>query len=101
MTYLDVLAGEIQRAVPRDALPPDDTTDLFRLYAVLLLSKGAAVSRQDVHNAWVAWMLSRGEEHASLVPFSELDAQTQAEDSPFVAAIRSVATRMPRGELDG
>jgi hypothetical protein len=91
MTYLDVLADEIRRAVPSDALPNEDTSSLFRMYAVLLLAKGQEVAREDVHNAWVAWMLDRGETHESLVPFAELSAETQAEDSPFMVAVRSVA----------
>jgi hypothetical protein len=77
MTYLDTLAEEIRRAVPSDALPGEDTSSLFRIYAVLLLAKGGAVTREDVHNAWVAWMLER--------------AETQAEDSPFMVAVRTVA----------
>ena len=91
MTYLDEVADEIRRAASHDALPDEDTTDLFRLYAVLLMAKGEGVSREDVHNAWVAWMLSKRERHDSLVPFSDLDPATQAEDSPFVLAIRTVA----------
>lgn len=91
MSYLDGVADEIRGAVRQDALPDEDTTDLFRLYAVLLLAKGDAVTREDVHNAWVAWMLARGEDHESLVPFSDLDPPTQVEDGPFVVAIREVA----------
>ena len=58
---------------------------------VLLLAKGEEVTREDVHNAWVAWMLDKGEAHESMVPFAELSAETQAEDSPFMAAVRAVA----------
>lgn len=91
MNYLDEIAHAIRRAAQPDALPDDDTSDLFRLYAVLLLAKDSEVTHEDVHNAWVAWMLNKGEYHPSLVPFEELDTQTQAEDSPFVEAIRDVA----------
>ena len=91
MTYLDEVADAIRNAVPAESLPDGDTTDLFRSYAVLLLAKGEAATREDVHNAWVAWMASRGEDHESMVPFDELPASTQAEDSPFVLAIRAVA----------
>ena len=72
-------------------MPDEDTSDLFLAYAVLLLAKGEAVTREDVHNSWVAWMESKGEEHESMVPFAELPLGTQGEDSPFVLAIRSVA----------
>ena len=70
---------------------------LFLLYAVLLLAKGEDVTREDVHNAWVAWMEFNGEEHKSMVPFTELPPDTQAEDSPFVIAIRSVARKLTPG----
>ncbi len=93
MNYLESLAKEIQRAVAGDALPDDDTSGLFLMYAVVLLARGEDTSREDVHNAWVAWMIAKGEQHESMVPFAELPAATQAEDSPFVLAIRSVARR--------
>lgn len=69
------------------------------MYAVLLLAKGESVSAEDVHNAWVAWMAARGEIHESMRPFSELTSATKAEDSPFVMAIRRVASA--RGQSDG
>ena len=90
MTYLETVAEEIRRAVPADALPDEDTAGLFLIYAVLLLARGADVTREDVHNAWVAWMVSRGERHDSMRPFAELPPETQAEDSPYVVAIRTV-----------
>jgi hypothetical protein len=93
MNYLDAIADEIRAEVPDEAVPHKDTRDLFRLYAVLMLAKGEAVSRQDVHNAWVAWMSARGQMHSSMRPFAELLDDTKAEDSPFVRAIRSVAAR--------
>ncbi|MHB1847244.1 MAG: DUF7701 domain-containing protein [Deltaproteobacteria bacterium] len=94
MTYLDDIAADIRNAVAENALPDEDTTGLFLSYAVLLLAKGEDVTREDVHNAWVAWMSSKGhgdESHESMLPFSELPPETQAEDSPFVVAIRTVA----------
>jgi len=94
MTYLDDVGRNIRNAVPEDALPDEDTKNLFLSYAVLLLAKGEAVTGEDVHNAWVAWMLSKGDDHEMLVPFSELPHDTQAEDSPFVVAIRTVARAM-------
>ncbi len=38
-------------------------------------------------------MLDRGQAHESMVPFTELSAETQAEDSPFMVAVRTVARR--------
>ncbi len=94
MTYLDAVAEEIRGAVPAGVLPDEDMSDLFRMYAVLMLAKGEAVTREDVHNAWVAWKESTGEEHESMVPFADLPLGTQGEDSPFVLAIRSVARKL-------
>ena len=93
MTYLRLLADEIREVVPIDALPDGDTLELFLAYAVLLLAKGEAVTSEDVHNAWVAWMVGRREQHESMVPFAELPIETQAQDSPFVLAIRTIARR--------
>lgn len=94
MTYLDVLAKQIEDEVPDDLLPDDDTAPLFRLYALLALAKGRTVSATDVHNAWVAWMQERDPGHRSIKPFQELDPETQAADQPFVRAIRTVAERL-------
>lgn len=96
VTYLDELAREIERQVPTDLLPDEDTGSLFRLYALLALSKGAAVEAVDVHNAWAAWMQERDPDHRSIKPFEELDPETQASDEPFVEAIRAVAERLDR-----
>jgi hypothetical protein len=93
VTYLDLLALEIRRAVSAYALPDERASDLFLSYAVLLLAKGERVSEEDVHNAWVAWMESKGETHEAMVPFDELTPEKRAEDAPFVQAIRSVARR--------
>jgi len=91
MTYLDDIGLRIKSEVPSDDLPDEDTADLFVSYAVLLLAKGEGVTREDVHNAWVAWMQANGKRHESMVPYDELPSETQAEDSPFVVAIRAVA----------
>jgi hypothetical protein len=94
MTYLDELAAEIRRQVPEDALPGDDTGTLFRIYALLALAKGTAVTAEDVHNAWAVWMNELDPDHRSIKPFRELDEDTQASDEPFVKAIRAVATHL-------
>jgi len=93
MSYLDDLAVEIRSEVSDDAQPDEDSTDLYVMYAVLLLAKGEAVTPADVHNAWAAWKVLRGEDHESLRPFDELSDETKAEDAPFVNAIRRVAKR--------
>lgn len=94
MTYLDELGNRIRSLVEAADLPKGDTHALFRAYAVLMLAKGGNVSAADVHNAWVAWMSDREPNHASLVPFEELEAEVAAADWPFVEAIRAVAGDM-------
>ena len=98
MTYLDDMAAEIKRHVRPDLLPDGDTSQLFRLYALLARVKGIAVSAADVHDAWAIWMQQdRNPGHRSLRPFEELDADTQASDEPFAQAIREVARRRRPG----
>ena len=96
MSYLDRTALGIREHVASNLIPPDSGT-LFLLYAVLAFVKGKSVTTGDVHTAWTAWMDLKGEEHPSKVPFEQLDAQAQAEDQPFVDAIRAVAQGMNRG----
>jgi hypothetical protein len=96
MNYLDELAGEIAKEISPDVLPNADTSRLFRLYALLVLVKGTDVTAVDVHDAWSAWMLELDPGHRSIRPFEELDADTQASDEPYVAAIRAVAGRQRR-----
>lgn len=92
MTYMQRLASEIRRAVPAHLVPPD-SNGLFLIYAVLACSKGEAVTAEDVHGAWVAWMEIRGEAHESMAPFSELPQAVRDEDAPFVRAIQEIARR--------
>jgi hypothetical protein len=91
VTYIDQLAAAIRAETPPDRLPEDQDgiDDLFRLYALLALVKGESVTTRDVHDAWAVWMANRGEgDHGSVVPFDGLTTETQAEDEPFVFAIR-------------
>ncbi len=97
MNYLQRLAEHICAEVPNAYLPSGDTNGLFLLYAVLLLAKGEEVTREDVHNAWTAWMLLQGRRHEAIVPYRELPQEKQDEDSPFMLAIRHVASRRPFG----
>jgi hypothetical protein len=86
--YIEELAREIRAAVPAEAMPTGDTEPLFLMYAVLALARGVRVSRKDVHNAWAAWMTLKDPSHEALRPYEDLDEATQAEDDPFVFAIR-------------
>lgn len=91
MNYLDDFAIAIRGHVPANALPDGDLDTLFRLYAVLGLAKGEAVTSEDVHNAWAAWMLATDPAHDSVRPFGTLDDDVQASDEPYTQAIRLAA----------
>ena len=74
--------------------PEEDTRALFRIYAVLLLAKGADVTAADVHNAWSAWMLQTDPTHDAIVPYATLARDVADGDLPYVEAIRAVAEGM-------
>lgn len=95
MNYLQILADEIKAEVPDEVLPKSPNLDsLFIMYAVLLLAKGADTTKEDVHNAWAAWMSQSESSHDSIKPFNELSAEVQEQDQPFVDAIHKVASRL-------
>lgn len=94
VNYIDQIADAIKYEVSPGKLPDENTTLLFRLYAVLALAKGTNVTLEDVHNAWSAWMIGSDPNHESIRPFGELSLSTQREDEPYVRAIRTVADRL-------
>lgn len=98
-SYLEHDADLIRRCLPGLTVVPEDTDALFLLYAVLLRVKGTETQLSDVHDAWSAWMLSRDPNHEAIRPFGELDRTTQAEDEPFLLAIRQAAQCRDRSAL--
>jgi hypothetical protein len=96
MTYLDDLAAQIEDEVPAEMLPGDDTRLLFRLYALLALAKGSAVTPSDVHNAWAVWMQETDPDHHAVKPYSELDAATHG---PRTGRSSWQSGRSPNGPL--
>jgi hypothetical protein len=93
MSYLDDIASAVKKAVPGGVEVPDDAHELFVLYAVLVRTCGQRTTARNVHDAWSAWMGARDPSHESLVPFEDLPPEVQAEDTPFVLTIRTVAAR--------
>jgi hypothetical protein len=96
VSYVDDVAEAIRARVATGNLPDADTAPLFRLYAVLALARGEAVTLEDVHDAWAAWMSGRDPEHPSLRPFDELSDEVQRADVPYRDAIRAVARERER-----
>jgi len=83
--YIDRIAAELAAKLP------DCSTDLLRVYALLVLVEGQNVTEEDVHNAWSVWRTVTRPGHPALVPFDELTPDVQALDTPYVEAIRAVA----------
>lgn len=94
MNYIDNIAQHIEREVPSDLLPKGDTALLFRMYAVLALALGERVEAANVHDAWSAWMSQSDPQHGSVEPFEKLPEDVQAQDEPFVKAIKTVAATL-------
>ncbi len=90
--YIHQIAQQIRTKVhPNEAIVIDKMTDLYYAYAVLALSKGSAVTDEDIHNAWAAWSAEHNPKHESLKPFSDLSAEVQSYDSKYTAAVHEVA----------
>ena len=94
VNYLTEIAAAILAELPEDLIPAEGAHDLMLLYAILATTVGASVNREHVHDAWVAWMTSRGEQHEAMVPYEALAADVQQRDEPYADAIRRVATRL-------
>jgi hypothetical protein len=80
-----------QRVDPRVVPDEPGILGLFRNYALLALVKGRATTREDVHDAWVLWMVEQDDSHQALRPFSELSNDQKSQDEPFLRAIHDVA----------
>ena len=94
MNYLATIARSIEAKIGSDV--DGDSEGLYLIYAILARITGVNTTAENVHDAWNAWMLMKGESHESMVPFAELPSDIQAEDQPFVRAIREVAEDLLR-----
>jgi len=93
VNYLTEIGNAIKRELDPDLLPEGDTDTLFRLYAVLALAKGFAVTVEGMHNAWADWMSESDPNHDAVRPYDALKLNVRREDWPFVVAIRNVSSR--------
>ncbi|OBH12334.1 hypothetical protein [Mycobacterium sp. E3247] len=91
MSYLDADAELIRSCLPASTGVPEDSGDLFVLYAVLMRAKGEGTQAADVHDAWSAWMSRNEPDHESIRPYEQLAPSVQKEDAPFLAAIHKAA----------
>jgi hypothetical protein len=93
--FISEIAVEIRAAVDPKAAPEHpEGLRLFRLYALLALVKGDKTSREDVHNAWIVWMVEVDGDHDALKPYGELTDEQRNQDQPFLDAIHEVALRL-------
>lgn len=90
--YLTALAEAVRAELPPEHR--DGDSGLFLLYALLARTKGEATTAADVHDAWAAWKAIGGDAHESLVPFSDLSAEVQDRDLPFLRAIHAVSRQI-------
>lgn len=98
-SYIEEIAIAIHGAA-EPLVEPTEDLPLYCIYAVLLLAKGAAVTDEDVHNAYAAWASEHLPNLRSLVPFGALPEYVQQLDRPYTAAIHTVA-RWLRTDLPG
>lgn len=91
LNYIDRIAARIG---DNCGMTLDRTAEgqLLRIYALLAITLGHRVTREDVHDAWAVWRCDTKPDHPSIRPFYELSAETQALDQPYVDAIK-VAVR--------
>lgn len=88
--YVHKIAQSIRQKVNPDDLPKKGLDRLFMYYALLALSKAPNVTNEDVHNAWSAWASEYDSRNPSLVPFQNLDSETQEKDSTYRDAINNI-----------
>lgn len=94
LNYLDKVAQEVERQLSADDRPDARATELYRLYALLVLVRGRHTSLQNVHDAWSTWMTAEDPNHRSLVPFIQLRPDQQEQDRPYLDAIHRTADRV-------
>jgi hypothetical protein len=94
MNYVKEIAARL------GALLDDCPPELLRLYALLVLVRGRAADREDVHDAWSVWRTATKPDHPALIPFDRLTPEVQALDDKYVAAIREVAAAMAPSDED-
>lgn len=94
MNYIDTIAREIYAITEGPGEPGPFDRILYRMYALLALSKGEGTTLEDVHDAWAAWCSEERPGHRSLVPFDQLAPDVQALDQPYLDDIHIVARRL-------
>lgn len=93
LAYLDEKAKEIEEALSPDDRPKEHAKALYRLYALLALTKGKDTTLEDVHDAWSTWTLDFDPDDDAIRPLDELEKFRHAYDEPYLEAIHKVSKR--------
>lgn len=91
LNYIDYLAALVEAELDPERQPDAHAQQLYRLYALLVLTTGEESTLQNVHDAWSTWMTGQQPDHPALVPFEELRADQQEQDRPYLDAILRAA----------
>lgn len=94
MNYVDRIAAEIEHQLAPADRPSHRAGDLYRLYALLVLTTGKQTSLENVHDAWSTWMADQDPRHQSLIPFCDLRPEQQEQDRPYLEAVLCVAEQI-------
>ncbi|WP_425524387.1 DUF7701 domain-containing protein [Clavibacter michiganensis] len=94
VSYIDRIATEVEHQLLVEHRPKKRSRDLYRYYALLVLTLGSTTTLENVHDAWSAWMTAERPSHPSLVPFTELSEEQQQQDRPYMEAIHRVAQKV-------
>lgn len=94
-TYVDEIIEEVAKET---GLKSKET---LKMYALLVLVKGANITLSDVHDGWSIVMNFKeadppycyGHDHKSIVPFDHLPTETQERDRKYVDALIKIAKR--------
>jgi hypothetical protein len=90
-SYVDEIAAAIERELAVELRPKERGRELYRYYALLVLTTGHATTLENVHDAWSAWMSADQPMHPSLIPFTQLSKDKQEQDRPYMEAIRRIS----------
>lgn len=85
MNYVSKVVDRLNEEIP------GNDPELINLYSLLVMTRGAYTTLEDVHDAWSVWRNNTKPDHKSLIPFDHLTEEVQELDRVYVHAIRKVA----------
>lgn len=84
MNYVSRMRVLVRREFPRS---PDDLVDLFTLLA---LTRGAATTMKDAHDAWAVACNTTRPDDEDLIPFGQLSPEIQKKDRKYMERVHRV-----------